>query len=118
MLYDYLKKLFVRTTPKTQETNSFVTFQISDKQIVLSCEWQKETEEIASSIASLFYCMNRGLLLSQILDQLVNQGLNNPEKQIFINQIIAKWRQFQTVETSILDLPLVPPMRAFKDHAK
>lgn len=111
-------KLFGKKNISKQIDKIQLLFHISqDNHINLKLEWNDSSESSSDILASLLYCLNKGLLFDKIINTL-NDSATDDQQIVFIKTVLNKWNELCAIENNITNEPVIKPLGAFNANSK
>jgi hypothetical protein len=115
VLFNFFKK----QKPIKSEIKAQLSFDIYDaSKIDVNFYIEDDSESTSDCVASMLYCLNKGLFFQKMLEVLTAQGIKNPEQSVFITSIISKWNNLYSIDHSSSEQPVVKPLGAFNANPK
>ncbi len=113
----YNKLFGQKNTPKEIDKIQLLFYISEDNHINLKLEWNDSSESSSDILASLLYCLNKGLLFEKIISTL-NDSATDDQQIVFIKTVLSKWNNLCSIENDITNEPVVKPLGAFNANTK
>lgn len=117
-----LKTLFnifrKRPSNNTNEKIKLVFYLDQDNQIKTQIDWSDDSESTSDLLASMLYCLNKGLFYTKIIDMLNESAAADSKKSNLIRSVLKTWNYLCEMELLESNEPIVKPLGAFNANSK
>lgn len=112
-MFNFWKK---KQETKTVNKNSISIVLENNGKFDVAITYDPDNPNTAEDFAKLFYCLNKGLLMTYFIEQINSSIINDPDNSYMMLSILNKWNKLYDGEHA--EKPLIKPSLAFNKNAK